>query len=398
MSKSTNVAVVCGDLGNLIHAANPVMEQLIAMGATVNCYLDSTGTAIEGSRVAGVEYMTGSADSGDAIRITAGSEKILVALSAGARQLEQKVAHMATTMAKPTFGVEEMLLGRNNPGWNDQARLVHKLRTLFTSMPTEYDSLFNNIQVVGPIAVEWYRDQSVDAINREARRRLGVPEELGEEASVRENTCFIVVSFSPDIVSPHALYEVGQALIRLKNESALSEDTQLLLCRHHRELRDPLPGNEIFYLACLEEIEENGRIDVFDHSPGATDGLSLWGLDRPILTHQELLCITANNGVYLTFFGTDGVMVAPHLANQGIVSIAYLDPMLGGAVLHREKGIERLPLEELWQSTNSTALYQHLLYALDDKPTREKHCQRLAELYPFPEANPARKIAEAILA
>lgn len=291
----------------------------------------------------------------------------------------------------PVYGVEEVVGGRNNPGWRDY---VFELNRLFAAMPEEEFRACPE-SVVGSSALERWRNVSVVDLNVSARAKLGI----GDEP--------VIYFFpAPERESPTALHILGSSLASVIEEFETYGVSKpvLILNRHRRELSSPVPLNGSGYRSGLKYISEVVGLKVFDNSPEyfglpTADERSIVSEFMPpqFLNYQEMLAVTANTGLAITFFGTDGLMVAPYLANQGILSVLWLDPTLGGRVLQREKQVSRYNLPEVLEVYGGAEALAHIwrIYLIEDE--RDFLQKSLVELYSFPPQSASVLTAEHIL-
>ncbi|MDO8512097.1 MAG: hypothetical protein Q7S57_02400 [bacterium] len=288
---------------------------------------------------------------------------------------------MAHEDGVPAFGVSDFPGSLRNPGWRDYVR---HLTTLFSPMPEP--NFPGKCVVSGWGALEKWRNKDVGAMAYATRLKLGI----GHEP-------VLYVFFSPERESPLALEHLA-ILIREVDIDGIT----IVVNRHGREKSTPVDGNARRFRVALCLLGENNR--VFDNSPEYSEFLSLDERSilpqfRPdeFLEYQEALTLARGNGVALTMFGTDGLL-APYLASSGILSVCWLDPVYGGAVLKREKQVERLDLPILWQPTNDLDLLTCIDSGLRGRSdAREKQIELLEQQYPFPKSSAPQIIVDEIL-
>lgn len=318
------------------------------------------------------------------------SDVILVTLSAsGTPNEEMEACRIAKVYKKPCYGIEEMIGGRHNPGWEEGDNPpIRKLKRLFTVMPTDEDSRYP-VTVVGPPQLERYRGVDVEAVGAEARRKLDIPAE----------TLLVYYSGQPEPENPHVLSRVGEALASLREDIP---NLTLVVSRHSRELVKPFPDNSAAHRHALRHIRNRVGIRVIENSldhkdlpPDDPEAIPAEFRPPEFVTYQELVCACKRYGVIVTGFGTDGVVVAPHL---GIPSILYLDSVhyLFGGLLEREKRMSRLPLPVIPQVTTVEALL-HELRRLFVPGAVAEWAVTCSEHYPFPVSNPAERIVDTVL-
>lgn len=317
-----------------------------------------------------------------------------VTLSASGRPNgEIDTVFAANDALSPVYGLEEVVGGRHNPGWEDESPSpVMLLNRLFTALPTDEDAKYPNVTVVGPPQLNRYRNADIDALGAQARQNLGIPEDCP----------LIYYSGQPEPENPHVLSRLGEALACLRRGGAL-QDVCLVVSRHARERSKTVPDNGIAHRHALRLIRDRVGIRVFENSlehvdlPAAGPEGIPWEFRPPeFSSYQELVCACKRNGVVVTGFGNDDQVVAPHL---GIPSILYLDRVdyLFGGLLKREKKLSRLPVPIVPQVTSVESLAAQLERFLLDPVRRRAHCQLLTQTFPFPQTDPAEKIAELIL-
>ena len=327
--------------------------------------------------------------SGECSKYVADADAIMVTLSAsGAPNLEFDITRLAYTLGKPVYGIEEMLGGRHNPGWEaGEPAPIRCLRRLFTTLPTDEDDA--SVTVVGPPQLERYRGVDVPLIGLLAREKLG----LAVDAPL------VYYIGHPEPENPHALSRVGQALAKFRRE-----DLVLVVSRHGRERTNPIPDNSAAHRHTLRHIRNRVGIRVIENSLDHKDfpedhPEAIPAEFRPVtfVTYQELVCACAHRGVTVTGFATDGLIIPPYL---GVPSLFYLDreDYLFGGLLWREKRFDRLPLPLIPQVATVDQLFQKLHYFLADGSGRcERYCATLREKFPFPERDPAEAIVDVVL-
>ncbi|TSC71562.1 MAG: hypothetical protein G01um101438_1036 [Parcubacteria group bacterium Gr01-1014_38] len=315
--------------------------------------------------------------------LPAGADFLVVTLSAsGPPNLEQEVCRSGI----PAYGLEEVLGGRHNPGWElSEPKPIALLRRVFTVLPTSEDG--PAVTVVGPPQLERYRGVDVAALGRQAREKLGIS----------LDTPLVYYIGHPEPENPHALSRVGEALSRLPQK-----DVVLVVSRHSRDKE--IPDNGPAHRHTLRHIQKRVGIRVIENSLGHKDlpedhpeAIPREFCPENFATYQELVCACRSCGVIVTGFATDGTVVAPHL---GVPSVLYLDceNYLFGGLLRREKCCDRLPLPLIPQVATVEALVHKLNYCLTDYGgRRERYCATLREKFPFPERDPADKIADLVL-
>lgn len=310
------------------------------------------------------------------------------------QNLEVELAKECDQEFRPkVYAVEEVIGGRNNPGWRSN---LDKVDCLFAPLPQKDFQACREV-VVGPLALSRWRNVSVPELAASARKKL----DIGDEP--------VLYFFpSPDPVAPRALDLLGTLIASLKSYlPELPNPPVLLLNRHRRETASEsrVPGNGEAFRSAMLSVSKATGWKVFDCSPeyGSLPSDDKWSIlpeFRPpeFPTYQEMLAVTAGSGVALTFFGTDGLMVGPFLAKEGIVPILWLDRRLGGRVLWQEKQIKRFDLPVICQVENNDALCIALYTALDPRNLvyRNAHCRELQHHFQFPRHEPAVEIANTI--
>lgn len=319
------------------------------------------------------------------------ADAVLLAMSPVVGQnLEIEILRRARAEGRPVYAVEEVSGGRMNTQWRDHYQHV---TAIFTPLPTEDHRTKKEI-VVGSLPAAKWQGVSVAKLAQQARIKL------------RLTTEPVLYFFpSPEPESPAALCHLGLLLAQWRND--LPSNLVVMVNRHRRdrsnESRPPIVGQT--YQAGLAQCAQGG-FTVFDNSPEYSDlpADDHWAIQkrfRPpeFLTYQEMLAITADNGAALTFFGTDGLMVAPCLGRQGIYPILWLDPRYGGKMLYREKALEHIDLAHIPQPGNDQMLKMYLCTALHPtlQDKRKQWCGLLDQWYKLPVHEPAQLIADQII-
>lgn len=336
---------------------------------------------------------------------------VLVTLSAsGAPNLELNAVGESRLLGrqKPVYGLEEVIGGRNNPGWEKgNYERVRALRRLFTALPTNEDHLFPNVTVTGPPQLSRYRGVDLDELGRKARLKLEIP--LDQP--------IVYFSGQPEPENPHVLSRLGEALASIRH--LIPAGTVLVVSRHGRELdrgRDRSgneyvtgrhPDNAAAHRHALRHIRDRVRIRAVENSldhkdlpDGHEEAIPQEFQPAQFATYQELVCACKDSGAVVTGFGADGMIVAPHL---GVPSILYLDlrGYLFGGLLYREKKMNRLPLPVVPQVPQVPDLAGWLEMFLSAQAyqgaLRAEHVEALKKTFAFPEQDPAEKIVDIVL-
>jgi hypothetical protein len=271
-----------------------------------------------------------------------------------------------------------------------------QLKTLFTPAKEPRFSACPEV-VVGPLAFSKWRHASIPDIARRARQKLSISEEP------------VIYFFpSPAREAPSSLHVLGYILNKMVSSGYLPQNAVLLLNRHRREMNEVNRFSDSAggFNAGLRYLAEVVGLKVFDNSPEYAR-LPAGHPYRPLpefsplvfLDYQEMLAVTAGNGAALTFFGTDGLMVAPFLCREGVFPILWLDPSLGGRVLLAEKKITRFNFLFVEQPDTERGLSRALTIACHPRcrATRDDICRRITTDFPFPGQEPEKKIVQAIL-
>lgn len=313
---------------------------------------------------------------------------VFVTLSAsGLPNAEGDVVDAAERAGISCYGLEEVPGGRNNPGWGDGvSEPLTKLRRLFAAFPAGEGDQSPNVTVVGPPQLEVYRGKDWDAMGAEARRKLDIPPDAP----------IVFYTGHPEPESPPVLYDLGKALRSL----GVTSNVVLVVARHGRELTTAIPGNSVVHRHALRLIARNAGIRVIENSlghmnlePDHPDAIPKEFRPKEFATYQELVCACRHDGAVVTGFGTDGFLAG----FLEVPAILYLDPFLLGALAQREKGVEHFPLAVSLQPDNAEDFVWTINEVLCNSASRLEHIQRLRAAYPFPEKNPADRIAETIL-
>lgn len=389
---------VSRDIGNTL-ALVPVADELQARGFDAIFVLDADGdvarslAATDGviaKALKSRDVLTLPAESSpDTIRLTEQADFILTALSASGDKskptLEQNFVQEALIFEKPVYGIEEVVGGRHNPGWTD---LYYHLTALFSALPLPNDH--PNVVPVGPMSLKPYRTEPLPELAARGRKKL----------AMRPHERLIVWQSLPHPEEHLMLLSFWEQLEELKTDLS---PFVVAIVRHSRTLKQPIPAFWRNYRLVLRHIVANSTFRLIDASPDYCDLNALHPAavlpnTRPVAcpTMPELVTATASTGVLVGSFNTDVQIVAPYLAYQDVVSIAYLHPDLGGRALAREKGITRLPQPVLWQASSPEQLRDQLRSALFDAPARSAHQQQLVEAYPWPQKPAAEVIADFI--
>lgn len=393
MSAKT-VLCVSKDAGNF-KTGECVAQALRARGAGVVYGLDACGAVWQGYDqhsvvVHSFRPLTGPKSIDASVR---GADAVVVTLSAsGLPNAEIAAVRAAKRLGKPVYGVEDVPRGRHNPGWQDDTPPpVRELSRLFTVMRTDEDDEYVGVTVVGPTQLKSYRDVDVDAVGRVARHKLRIP----------EDTPLVWFSGHPAPESPHALLQVGWALAQFPDPKPV-----LIVSRHSRD--KGIPDNGVVHRHVLRLIQSNAGVRVIENSrdheiisEGHPDAVPAEFRSHCSLEYSELVCACKQRGVVVTGFGTDGLIVAPHLH---IPSILFLDgceeprrPFLLGRLAVQEKGTRTFPLRVVCHCSHTDALVKELTSLLYDEDARRLHCMALAGQYSFPQQDPAELIADIIL-
>lgn len=321
-----------------------------------------------------------------------------VTLSAsGIPSAELELACLTGAGRLPLYGIEEMIGGRHNPGWEDgDDPPIRKLRRLFTIMPTREDHAYP-VSVVGPPQLERYRGLNIEAVGAAARRKLRIP----------DGRALVYYSGQPAPENPHVLSRVGEALAEALDVSDVSTrpEVTLVVSRHSRD--KGIPCNSEAHRHALRHIECRLGVRVIENSldhrelpMNDREAIPSHFLPLEFCSYQELVCACAANGVIVTGFATDGVVVAPHL---GIPSILHLDRhgYLFGGLLRREKRMERLPIPCVPQVATVEDLAEYLQTFIgvtgEDREARAECCETLRHRFPFPDRDPAEMIVDIVM-
>lgn len=388
-------AVFCSKDGGNARATVPIAQRFLGMGVDVSYLLDLGGAAwnsyerdegfrlqFQGMEVRGAESCDG---------VFPGVDFGFVSLSAsGAPNLEVAICREAAERSVPLFGLEDVPGGRNNPGWGikDSASPVRSLKILFTVMPTRFDKTSGvAVVIVGPPQLEPYRSLDVGAVGAGARRSLNIPEEMP----------IVYFSGQPDPASPHALRDLGEALWHAR--PGISAVT-LVVSRHGRDkgIRD----NGAAHRQVLHYVRERLGIRVIENSldhqhlpPGDSEAIPEGFRPPAFVPYVPLVC-ACRNGVIVSGFGTDALIVAPHL---GVLSILYLNPFLFGGLLEREKGMRTFSLPSVPVVSDVLRLSSEFsrIFDCESSAVRVDRQRDLARSYSFPLKHPAEIIAERVL-
>lgn len=370
-----------------------VEYRLDARGAAWKSYCEKSGLDrdLNGLSVAGT--------SGPPEALFSGPwDAVFVTLSAsGIPSAELELACRTGAGRIPLYGIEEMLGGRHNPGWGeDDPSLAGSLRRLFTIMPTREDHAYP-VSVVGPPQLEKYRGLNVAEVGATARRKLWIS----------ADAALVYYIGQPEPENPDVLSRLGEALAEALDVSGVSTrpEVALVVSRHSRD--KGIPCNSEAHRHALLHIERRLGIRVTENSLDHRDlpmndreAIPQHFLPLEFCSYQELVCACAANGVIVTGFATDGVVVAPHL---GIPSILYLDRhgYLFGGLLRREKKMDRFPLLVVPQVATVEDLAEYLQTFIgmtdDDREERADHCASLKRRFPFPERDPAERIVDIVM-
>lgn len=335
--------------------------------------------------------------SGEAPAYVEKADVIFVTLSAsGTPSEEMEACRIAQVTTKPCYGLEEVLGGRHNPGWEEgEDPPIRTLKRLFTVMRTDEDSAYP-VCVVGPPQLERYRGVNIEAVGREARQKLGLT----------PDTPLIYYSGQPEPENPHVLSRVGEAISRvLMSRPSIRDNPVLVVSRHSRERTKLVPDNAAAHRHALRHIRDRVGICVIENSLDHKDlpadhpeAISGEFRPREFATYQEIVCACKRRGVIVTGFGGDGAVVAPHL---GVPSVLYLDrsEYLFGGLLRREKNMLRLPIPVVPQVPTVSELAGWLNVVLYDESGELATSLRqgLEREFPFPEKDPSELIADIVL-
>jgi hypothetical protein len=363
------ILFVSNHIGNFL-AGYEVVKMLRQRGHEVRCLLDPHGTAWAAHqarkiKIDGVFFAT-------AATAAVECDVVLTTISpAGEDNLEIKVTQEAVRIGKRVCALEEVPYGWRNPGgWAEVLKRVH---CLLSPMPVRRPIPLCQTKIVGPLAVERYRNVDLAVLGQQARQKMGI-------TSTAKVVWYIA---HPEAESPPALYQLGEAL----SECDLMDIGELVLIvtRHGREKVKPVPDNHEAHRHALRFIGDRLDIQVIDNSPDYDGSAS----------HQELMGACSTNGVIVTGFATDGLVVAPHLA---IPSILFLQRFTLGQVLKREKRVTEFPLEVIHQPETVNFLQGSLSDALCQPDRRQAWIDELRDKYPFPAVSPAEKAADIITA
>jgi hypothetical protein len=317
------------------------------------------------------------------------ADMVIAGMSASERNIggnmERYAVQKALCANKPVCVLEEVVGGRNNPDWCDLVRHVNIIFTAYVSKNQPKNAMY-----VGPMSLEPYRQGvSMQELAARGQKKLGIA----------EGTRVVLYLGIPHSEDPMILYSLYEQLVDLGERT----DVTLVLARHGRELKFPIPGFHATYGTVLRELA--GNFNIIDASPDHYDlppehpAATPLNVTRPNEkpTYAELIASTAIRGAVVGSFNTDVQMVIPYLAPFNIVSIAYLTNGLGAEALFREKGIRVLPQEGLWQATTPKQLHEFLDIALTDSQRRHKHVELMSTLYPYPMRPPTDVMAEEIM-
>lgn len=391
------LGVGCHD-GNMINGPGPVLAKLAEMGHDVTVYLQSGQTAAASYRSGGtlagilggvnVRCLPKMPECG----ALCGLHAVITAMSPlDGYSLEAEVAGAAFgydgNIKRPVFGVEDTIGGRNNGRWRD---LRGQLTALYAPVADHQNSGCKEV-VVGPLALNRWRHVDVDSVASAARQTLAI----GIEQPV------LYFSPSPEEEGADGFVHLA-GLIKTEIGKKLPRNMVFLLNRHRRELVNRVPGRGRKYQWGLRVLEQAG-VKVFDNSPeydslSLDDELAICPECRPerFLTYQEMLAVTLSGGVAMSFFGTDVLMVAPHL--PGLAPLLWLDPRFGGGVLGREKGIDRFDaLPVVAQKVDDAGLMSWLSKHFGLTPDRNAYCSQLQRAFPFPETSSVDAIVSDII-
>lgn len=386
-----NVLFVSKDVGNVVNGGAPVAQVFQKRGHAVKYVLDANGKAAESyfSGATNVSHalnglLVECIDSSDYYLLRGTIDKVdvvLVTLSgSGVPDVECDAIKFALQLGKLVYGIEEMFGGRYNPGFED---LPQNVLRLFTTIPMPDDDAFP-VRVVGPLAVERYRDVPVGDLGARARQKLGLS----------PDTAVVYWTGHPRPESPHALSRLCEAVVALRPILVT-----LVVARHSRDRA--IPYNSAAHRSCLllaagcgVQVLENS-LDHRDLPASDTDAILEQFRPPDFATYQELLCACADRGVIVSGFGTDAAVVAPYLK---IPSVLFIDEsgFLLGRALREEKRIEHLPLAHLRQRSTVKELSALFADLLTSPTLRQQHCLALRAACPFPECNPAELIADIV--
>lgn len=389
--------------GNLINGPGPVAAMLAERGHRVVVYLQKRHTAAasyaSGGTVANLLARVEKVRVVDELPTKcagalSGFHAVISAMSPVNESLEVEAARFSaghgnfSAVPRLLFTVEDGIGGRNNGSWPEHRRYI---KTLYA--PVADNQHFGCTEkVVGPVALNRWRGVDVSVIAQTARQKLG----MGDEP-------VLYFSPSPEVEGADGLTRLAE-LIREVVGCGIPANTVFLLNRHRRELTKSIEGNAGKY-AWAQRVLMQAGIRVVDNSPEyghlvpSTDGYAILPECRPgnFLTYSEMLAVTHGNGVALSFFGTDVLMVAPHLPKMA--PVLWLDPRVGGRVLAREKGFglfEGLPVVK--QFVRDDQLMSWLCSALTHPSVMGQYHTALSKAFTFPTSDPVQVIVDDILA
>ena len=385
--------------GNVLNGPGPVWVELKRRGYEVTVCLQKGYSAADSYRnKSSVHRLLGSLDVRCFDRFPEAGflscyNAVVSAMSPLSYSMETNVAGFCNGYARyskrPLFVVEDTVSARRNGSWSDFVSDHDRVKALYAPVSANGHVGCREV-VVGPMVMNRWRGVNVEELARTARQKLGISDAP-------------VLYFSP---SPEK--EGGEAFVKLatliKDDrgTKVPDNAVFLLNRHRRELTQPVEGNGQRY-AWGQRILMQAGFRVIDNSPefgdiGQGDIRCIMPECRPpdFLTYPEMLVVTHGNGVAVSFFSTDVLMVAPHL--PGIAPVLWLDEELGGAVLLREKHMKCFAdLHAVIQPTRNESLMSAIGIGFGRTGARSVYCTALSKAFPFPTSDPVQTICDDIL-